>query len=134
MPSTVYPDCDVAVKSLNNHRKSKKPTRARIRDANIPSIAASHLQAQNSTVMRVKGHPERTAPDAESWIKEMWGNHHLSDRNAAEAFYYPTKYQYDGIYDNLISIRCLFNLSSAGSSESLVLWILHRSVNVQIAY
>jgi len=53
--------------------------------------------------MWVQGHPERTAPDAEAWTKDMWGNH-LSDRTATEAFYSPTDYLYDEFYDDLISI------------------------------
>jgi len=37
--STIYSDCEAAVKSLNNHRNSRKPIRASTRDANILSIA-----------------------------------------------------------------------------------------------
>jgi len=102
-PSTVYSDCEAAVKSVNNNRNATKKIRSTTRDASILSIAASHLQTQRSKVMWVKGHPERTAPDAETWTKDMWGNH-LSDRTAAGVFYSPMDYQYDGLYDNLLSI------------------------------
>jgi len=93
-PSTVYSDCEAAVKSVNNNRNATKKIRSTTRDASILSIAASHLQTQRSKVMWVKGHPERTAPDAETWTKDMWGNH-LSDRTAAGVFYSPMDYQYD---------------------------------------
>jgi len=104
--STIYSDCEAAVKSLYNHRNSKKPIRASTRDANILSIASAHLVSQNTSVKWVKGHPERTAKDADVWTKNMWGNH-LSDRTAAGEFTSPTDYQYDGLYDNLISISPL---------------------------
>jgi len=65
-PSTVYSDCEAAVKSVNNNRNSSKLIRSSPRDASILSIAATHLQTQNSKVVWVKGHPERTAPDAET--------------------------------------------------------------------
>jgi len=117
--STIYSDCEAAVKSLNNHRNSRKPIRASSRaDANILSIAFSHLLTQNTTVKWVKGHPERTAKDADVWTKDMWGNH-LSDRTAEGEFTSPTDYQYDELYDNLISIS-LFPVLDALLLSSLL--------------
>ena len=118
--TTIYSDCEAAVKSLNNHRNSRKPIRASTRDANILSVAASHLLTQNTTVTWVKGHPERTAKDAEVWTKDMWGNH-LADRTAAGEFTSPTDYQYDGLFDNLISISPFPTLDASLISSLLPL-------------
>ena len=74
IPSTIYSDCEAAVKSVNNLDRGSKRIRATTRDASMLSAAVNLLRDQDTVISWTKGHPERVDKDADNWTKEMWGN------------------------------------------------------------
>ena len=106
MTTKISSDCEAAVKSVNNLRESRKVIRAKARDASLLTMAAKLLGSQNTEVVWIKGHPEKSHPDADEWTKDMWGNH-LADRTAAGIFFGQVEYQYQNLYSNLLSITAL---------------------------
>jgi ribonuclease HI len=71
MITKIYSDCEAAVKSVNNLRVSRKVIKAKSRDASLLTLAAKLLDSQDTEVLWIKGHPEKTHPDAEEWTKNM---------------------------------------------------------------
>ena len=124
MTTKISSDCEAAVKSVNNLRESRKVIRAKARDASLLAMAAKLLGSQNTEVAWIKGHPEKSHPDADDWTKEMWGNH-LADRTAAGIFFGQVDYQYQNIYLNLNSTSdtgCEETILFASPYELLVFW------------
>jgi ribonuclease HI len=118
MTTKISSDCEAAVKSVNNLRESRKVIRAKARDASLLTMAAKLLGSQNTEVAWIKGHPEKSHPDADEWTKDMWGNH-LADRTAAGIFFGQVEYQYQNLYSNLLSITALPTLDVKELSSRL---------------
>ena len=83
LPSTIYSDCEAAIKSVNNLSNGSKRIRSTTRDASMLSSAVNLLRDQDTLLRWTKGHPENVDRDADNWTKEMWGNH-LSDDQLQE--------------------------------------------------
>ena len=96
--STVYSDCQSAVKKLNKLLTSSTPLRSSTTDVSLLSIGKNLLRNHNQ-LKWIKGHPERDQPDETTWTREMWGNH-LADRAASGSLNTKPTYQYrnDSIY------------------------------------
>jgi len=111
-------DCKAAVKSVNNLRESRKMIKAKSRDAPLLTMAAKLLGSQNTEVVWIKGHPEKSHLVADDLTKDMWGNH-LADGTAAGIFFGQIKFQYQNLYPNLLSITALPTLDVKDLSSCL---------------
>jgi ribonuclease HI len=115
---TIFTDCQSAVKKL--HKLRNKPTiRTKSRDASITLSSLRHwsLLGPGVQIKWVKGHPERSQPDASLWSRDMWGNH-LADRAAAGCLQ-TVSYQYDNLYSNELLLTPLLPFDALTLSPSL---------------
>ena len=127
--STIYSDCESAVKKLNKLLVSPSALRASSRDVHLLTAALAHLRNGVGTLQWIKGHPERAQKDETLWTREMWGNH-LADRAAAGILSSTKSYQNNNDSVYILNITSLPAQDASTLSSSLTTsgsWYLGRS-------